>query len=201
MPMLLEGDVQSTRLGAMASVHKPMPIQSKYSIDKTSQGLQSKCNYSWFLKRWQQMVCTLLHKRKTNLWKSVCLNVMELFLCVSFSWICFFPSPSFSSLGPVSHSLSFGGRYYVIVGGIEHKSRGSSGPMNYWWESRRDPPRSVHFTSSSPHSRVNQAKCGGGGGGGEGETERRWSPLFGWRCRLPLTASELWTKRKWWCLK
>ena len=32
---------------------------------------------------------------------------------------------------PLSLSLSFGGRYYVIVGGIEHKSRGSSGPMNY----------------------------------------------------------------------
>lgn len=27
--------------------------------------------------------------------------------------------------------VSFGGRYYVIVRGIEHRSRGSSGPMNY----------------------------------------------------------------------
>ncbi len=63
-------------------------------------------------------------------------------------------------------------------GELEHKSRGSSGPMNYWWESRRDPPRSSHFTSSSPRSRVNQAKWR------EGERERdreRRNPLFGWR--------------------
>lgn len=79
----------------------------------------------------------------------------------------------FSSPGPLSRSILFslfwGWRYYVIVRGIEHKSRGSSGPMNYWWESQRDPPRSAHFTSSSPHSRVNQAKWREGE---EGERER-----------------------------
>lgn len=66
------------------------------------------------------------------------------------------PSPS-PSPPPLRPSVSFGGRYYVIVGGIEHRSRGSGGPMNYWWESRRDPPRPAHFTWSSPHCRVNQA--------------------------------------------
>lgn len=90
----------------------------------------------------------------------------------------------FSSPGPLSRSILFslfwGWRYYVIVRGIEHKSRGSSGPMNYWWESQRDPPRSAHFTSSSPHSRVNQAKWREGERGREEERRRR-SPLFGWR--------------------
>lgn len=32
---------------------------------------------------------------------------------------------------PLDLPVSFGGRYYVIVGGIEHRSRGSSGLMNY----------------------------------------------------------------------
>lgn len=75
-----------------------------------------------------------------------------------------FTSFGFSSLlhlaitfPPLRSSISFGGRYYVIVRGIEHRSRGSGGPMNYWWESRRDPPRPAHFTWSSPHCRVNQA--------------------------------------------
>lgn len=85
----------------------------------------------------------------------------------------FYPFIIFSFCGPLSFWLPpiplfflGGGRYYVIVRGIEHKSRGSSGPMNYWWESQHDPPRSAHFTSSSPRSRVNQPKWRKGEGGG-----------------------------------
>lgn len=110
----------------------------------------------------------------------------------------------FSSPGPLSRSILFslfwGWRYYVIVRGIEHKSRGSSGPMNYWWESQRDPPRSAHFTSSSPHSRVNQAKWREGGRGREGERKRGGG---GVHCLAggqspPVTATELWMTGKWW---
>lgn len=101
-------------------------------------------------------------------------------ICVfsSFSSSCLiWNNPPTSTPSPAL-PVSYGGRYYVIAGGIEHRSRGSSGPMNYWWESRRDPPRPAHFTSSSPHSRVNQAKEGERG---SGRKKERRSPLFSWR--------------------
>lgn len=104
-----------------------------------------------------------------------------------------FPSPTPPPPSPAL-PVSFGGRYYVIVGGIEHRSRGSSGPMNYWWESRRDPPRPAHFTSSSPHSRVNQAK--GRERGREGERKRGGVHCFvGGHC-LPPSPAELWMERQ-----
>lgn len=68
-------------------------------------------------------------KEKQMKWMKICLSPI-------------LPSPlllphleSFSSSRhrspPLALPVSFGGRYYVIAGGIEHRSRGSSGPMNY----------------------------------------------------------------------